>query len=255
MAYFPDEAPPFITFFSRYGLGLKTRSAAAARARIDKLLPLTDEVMLESVSLSVSEPCASAFIGALFGPIERDVAFRGGGAARTDLADKVASGGHVHDAVAAEAWQRFGAPNSTQMYREKPSFYVGWTWRVEDVTQTQRALDVWFPFLQEHDRLQQNDYANRVQIRGVWQFRLRSQRGTAAAAPYPPSQVSAVLIGRHASAFFELVFPYAEPVAEFIDDYRAVCAAMGLALPPGMLRLCSPKKKGRGRTYRKIAPF
>ena len=61
---------------------------------------------------------------------------------------------------------------------------------------------------------------------------------------FPRLSTTADLGGRHASAFFDLMFPYGGVEPALLDDYRAVCEVTGLRLPPNSFRLNTSTKKG-----------
>lgn len=248
-----DTAPAFLYFMSPYGgLGLKTKSAAGARARIDGLLKLAGNVTVRSVELSVWEPAGRGLVEKLLGAFGPRTAYTGSGSTRDDLAMAVAAAGHTHDELVEEAWRRFGAPNAVQGRQEPNQMHIGWQWFVEKSDVSARKLDEWFPYLVAHDQLMRDEYSTRVEIHAVWRFQLRSTAGTMVAAPYPESEVAVRLRGRHASAFFDLVFPYTSLTADFLRDHDAVCKAMGLTLPIKSFRLNAPRKRGPGRVRRKV---
>ncbi len=248
----PDAAPPLAIYCSPYGgLGLKTKSFVAARARIDRLLAASVDVVPDQASLAVIEPCSRALAERLAGPLERDVAMRGGGD-RGDLAAVVASEAHAHDPVAAEAWQRFGVPTKASVHQSRPAFFVEWQWPVaDDPARVTQQIDAWAPFVAQHDQLMKDDYAPRLHLRAIWDHRLRLPSGVVG-APYPPSRIHATLSGRHASAFLDLVLPHQAATAAFLADYQAVNAILGMTVPLRGFKLCAPKKRGPGRAYHRL---
>lgn len=248
----PDGAPPLALYCSPYGgLGLKTKSFLASRARIDGLLRAAVDVVQTTAELEVCEPASRALVERVLGTFERDTAVRGGGR-DVDTAAAVAASGHHHDEVAAEAWRRFGAPNRTEGHNQKDGFWIGWVWTVEDPAQTAAALDAWAPFVAQHDQRMLNDYATALAARCRWTLRLRCADGTPVSAPYPPSEISANLRGRHASAFLDLVLPHAAATDAFRADYAAVNRAAGMTIPLGGYKLCAPKKRGGGRVFKRL---
>jgi hypothetical protein len=249
----PDGAPPLAIYCSPYGgLGLKTKRFPGARARIAGLLVGATEVEQDTAELAVREPCQRDLLEALVGPLEPDVAMRSGGAAR-DLAAAVVAAGHVHDAVAGEAWQRFGAPTSMQANREARGFGVTWCWTVaDDLQRAPQQLDAWTPFAAAYDQLMVDDYATVVHVRCAWSARLRVAAGRVVEDPYPPSSIHAHLRGRHASAFLDIVLPHEAQTEAFFADYEAINAAIGMTIPLRGYKLCTPKKRGRGRAFKRL---
>ena len=76
--YCPDDAPPLTYFDAPYGgLGLKARSFDVARGRIDRLLAVSVDVALETVALTVTEPCTRAMIESVTGPLGFEGYLRG----------------------------------------------------------------------------------------------------------------------------------------------------------------------------------
>jgi hypothetical protein len=250
----PDSAPPLAIHCSPYGgLGLKTKSFVAARARIDGLLAGAVDVELRELSLTVHEPAGRALVETLVGPLERDTAIRGGGR-QPDLAAIVAGSGHAHDEVAGEAWRLFGPPQRASGHQNRGVYAVEWEWLAEGAAHTGAPLAAWSPFVARHDQLMYNDYSTTVGLRGIWEARLRRADGSVIAAPYPRSQVHAHLRGRHASAFLDLVLPHAAATVDFLADYQAINRALGMTVPLGGYKLCAPKKKGAGRVYKRLPP-
>src|SRR4051812_33068736 len=219
--FITDDVPPLAIFCSPYGgLGLKTKSFAGARARIDGLLAVAVDVVQTAATLEVGEPASRALVERLAGPFDRGRAMGSGGRGH-DLAAAVAETGHQHDEVAAEAWRRFGAPNAMAGHQERTGFWITWAWEVEDRTAAAPELDRWSSFLAAHDQRMMNDYATAIGARATWQLRLRLPGGVVA-DPYPPSRISAHLCGRHASAFLDLVLPHAAATQAFLEDHAAV---------------------------------
>ena len=264
--YVPKDAPPLITFKSPDGgLGLRTKSVEGARKRFDGLFAeCVEELSLDKVELSLTESCERRLVEALHGPLGPDTAFIGGGAmpAPGAMAQLVAEQEHRLDEVADEGWRICGVPQRASAHQERAirdqpaRFHVGWIWATARPDDTVEAFERWFALLSKHQKLLRDDYATRLHVHASWSFRLRSAKGTVAAAPYPRSEISAWLSGKHASAFFDLVFPYESAQAEgFGDDYEAVCRALGLRLPPKSFRLCKPRRRGDQRSYVKLAGF
>ncbi|MBZ0238658.1 MAG: hypothetical protein K8M05_40480 [Deltaproteobacteria bacterium] len=255
MVYVPDDAPPLAVYCAPYGgLGLKTKSYAKALARIRGLLAIAEEVVHATAELSVLEPASRALVEAVTGrPIERDTASVGCGSRTVDTAGAVAAQGHVHDALAGEAWRRFGAPNAVGARQQTRTgvFHVEWRWLVEDVAEAPERLDAWSPFVEANDHLMYDDYATMVEVRSVWDLRLRLRDGLVT-DPYPPSQVHAHLRGKHASAFLGLVLPHESASEGFLADYQIVNRALGMTVPMKGYKLCAPKKRGGGRVYRRL---
>ncbi|MBK7191368.1 MAG: hypothetical protein IPH80_02730 [Myxococcales bacterium] len=253
--FVPDDAPPFALYCAPYGgLGLRARSFRAARARIDGLLAGAAEVVQTTAELSVFEPAGRALVEDLLGrPIERDTAYAGSGRATLDTTGAVRRADHAHDALAAEAWQRFGAPHTSGARQHRGVFHVEWRWLVEDAAAAAAALDAWSPFVEAHDREMLDDFATRVGVRAIWAARLRVASGLVA-APFPPSSIHAHLRGKHASAFLDLVLPHVAATPAFDADYAAVNQALGITVPRGGYKLNAPKKRGTGRVYKRLPP-
>jgi hypothetical protein len=250
--------PPYITFKSPYGgFGLNTRTSEAACRRIDGLLATCGvDVEQSEVSLSVAEPCAVALALAIHGPFDHaSSGFRTGDWPLARPADELARAhDHTIGEIAREAWATFGAPRNAgaDARRGRPTGSVIWAWVIEkDVARATAAYPTFCAFMHRHQAQMENDYSSAVVVRGYWQFRLHSESRGVAGPPYPASSIRASLAGRHASAFFDLVFPYDAPTPEFLADYAAVCAALGMKLPPSALRLCSPTRAG-GRKWTKV---
>lgn len=253
--FVPHDAPPFAIYCAPYGgLGLRARSYRAARARIDGLLAGAADVVQTTAELSVFEPAGRALVEALLGrSIDRDTAYAGSGHATLDTAGAVVRTGHAHDALAAEAWQRFGAPHTSGARQDRGAFHVEWRWLVEDATAAATALEAWSPFVDAHDREMHDDYATRVGVRAIWGARLRVASGLVA-APFPPSSIHAHLGGKHASAFLDLVLPHVAVTPAFDADYAAVNQALGITVPRSGYKLNAPKKRGAGRVYKRLPP-
>jgi hypothetical protein len=250
----PDAAPPLAVYCSPYGgLGLKTKTFLASRARIDGLLRAADDVVQTGAELEVCEPASRELVERLAGSFDRNTAMRSGGRGH-DLALAVAETAHPHDEVAAEAWRRFGAPDGSAGHQEKTGFWIAWKWTSEDPAKAAAALDAWSPFAAAHDQRMMNDYATAVGARGTWTLRLRTADGRVVADPYPPSQITAHLRGRHASAVLDLVLPHAAATPAFLADYAAVNRAAGITIPLGGYKLSAPKKKGGGRALKRLPP-
>jgi hypothetical protein len=251
----PDDAPPLAVYCAPYGgLGLKTKSYAKARARIDGLLDIGTETVHELAELEVIEPAVRPLVEALCGRLDHGVGISGGaGAKRTDLAAAVADHGHTFDALAAEAWRRFGEPNACGARQQRTGeTFIVWTWIVNDAAQTTPALDAWSPFAAAHDQEMFDDYSTRVGVRGIWETRLMVAGGKVVAPPYPPSRIHAHLRSKHASAFLDIVLPHDAATDGFLADYQAVNRALGMTVPMKGYKLCAPKKKGDGRVYKKL---
>ena len=252
--YVPDNAPPLAIYCAPYGgLGLKTKSFAAALARIEGLLSASTEVVQDLAELTVLEPASRALVEALNGAFDRDTAGRSGGGERTDLAAAVTTHGHVHDAVAGEAWQRFGEPNRIGGRQQRGGlFFIEWRWEVTEVDVAEQRLAEFAPYVSSHDQLMFDDYSTRIEARGGWDMRLRVAGGKVVAPPYPPSSVRANLRGKHASAFLDFVLPHVAATDAFLADYQAVNRALGITVPMKGYKLCAPKKKGGGRVYKRL---
>ena len=242
--YISDTAPPLITFKDPDGgLGLRARSAEEARRRIDVLFgACAVDVSLEAPQLSVYDPCARALYEALDERREPGT-----------LTDIVRAYRHEPSAVAAAAWAAFGPPGQSgsahvvdsKLATDARDLVIqSWSWDLDPT-----RFDEAFAFLCRHQRLMRDDYATAVWVGATWQFRLRSTAGTVAQDRFPPSRIAAHLAGKHASAFFGLIFPYTSAEPAFVADYEAACAALGIALPRARFRLC---QKGR---YKKVAGF
>jgi hypothetical protein len=250
--------PPYITLKSPYGgFGLKTKKSEAACGRIDGLLAAHGvDVELREVDLQIVEVCPPPLSIAIAGPI--DPASAGHYAGARDLrkpADELArEHGHELGDVAREAFTAFGLPRhagAALSYR-KPPAHIIWTWSItRDVARATVAFAPFCAFMHRHQALMENEYSSAVRVHGLWHFRLHSASRGVAAAPYPESRVRANLAGRHASAFFDLVFPYDAPTDDFMQDFADVCNALGMKLPPSALRLCSPTRTG-GRKWTKL---
>lgn len=251
----PDGAPPLAVYCAPYGgLGLKTKSYAAALARIEGLLASSVDVSHQTAELSVGEPCSQAMAEAIAGPLEHGIA-GSYGAARSiaDVLPLLAKHGHTHDARAAEAWKEFGEPTHVgrKMSRGGP-YFLEWEWRIEDAVKAPLLMPTWTEFVSANDKAMYDDYATLVHVRAIWEMRLRVSGGRVVAAPYPPSRVHAHLRGKHASAFLDLVLPHESATDAFLADYQVVNRALGITMPMKGYKLCAAKKKGAGRTYKKL---
>ncbi|MBE7447466.1 MAG: hypothetical protein HS111_00820 [Kofleriaceae bacterium] len=250
----PDDAPPLAIYCSPYGgLGLKTKSFMGARKRIEGLLAQATEVELRSVELCVIEECSRKLVERLVGPLDHETAMRGGGRDR-DLGEEVAASGHAHGDLVSEAWQRFGAPGHASGHQNRGQFWVEWQWEVDEVARARSSLDAWSPYVAAHDQVMWNDRSTMVGVRAIWEGRLRVSGGRVVASPYPPSRIHAHLCGRYASAFLDLVLPHEAKTEAFLADYHAVNQALGMTVPMGGYKLCTRKKRGTGRVYRRLPP-
>ncbi|HUQ07173.1 MAG TPA: hypothetical protein VM261_32000 [Kofleriaceae bacterium] len=253
--WIPDGAPPLALYCAPYGgLGLKTKSFAAALARIEGLLASSTSVAQQEAELTVWEPAGQALVEWVAGPLEHGIA-GSSGAARTldDPAALLAKHGHVHDALAAEAWQLFGPPThiGRRMQRGGP-YHVSWEWRVTDPVRAPQQLAMWTPFATANDKGMLDDYSTLVQVRAIWEARLVVAGGRAVPIEYPPSRIHAHLRGKHASAFLDLVLPHDAATDAFLADYQAVNKALGITVPMKGWKLNAPKKKGGGRALKKL---
>lgn len=251
----PDGAPPFAVYCAPYGgLGLRTKSYAAALARIEGLLASSVDVAMQSAELTVWEPASQQLVEAIDGPLEPGMAGSSGGARPfEDRAALFAQHGHTHDALGGEAWKQFGQPTHVgrRMMRGGP-FHLEWQWRVEDPVRAPQRLAMWTPFASANDTGMLDDYSTLVQVRAIWELRLVVAGGRAVPLDYPPSRVHAHLRGKHASAFLDLVLPHEAATDAFLADYQAVNRAIGITMPMKGYKLCAAKKKGGGRVWKKL---
>lgn len=251
--------PPYITLKSPYGgFGLKTRTSEAACHRVDDLLAAHGvDVELRELELRVAEPCPRPLADTIGGRLLPPAAgSRTGSRTLARPADElVREHGHAIGPVASEAWAAFGAPPlaGADQSTRPPYSSVMWTWSIaRDVARATATYPSFCTFMHRHQAPMMDTYASAVAVHGVWSFRLHSAARGVAGPPYPPSEIRASLAGRHASAFLDLVFPYDAPVADFVQDFRDVCHALGMKLPPGALRRCSPTRAG-GRKWTKLS--
>jgi hypothetical protein len=251
----PDDAPPLALFSSPYGgLGLKTKSFAAALARIDRLLASSTSVAHQEAELTVWEPASQAFAESIDGPLMSGTSGSSGGARpMVDHAAILAKHGHVLGALAAEAWQQFGPPThyGRRLQRGGPS-HIEWQWRIEDPVRAPQQLAMWTPFASANDKGMLDDYSTLVGVRAIWDARLVVAGGHAVPIAYPPSRIHAHLRGKHASAFLDLVLPHDAATDAFLADCQAVNKQLGITLPMGRWKLNAPKKKGGGRATKKL---
>jgi hypothetical protein len=253
--WIPDGAPPLALYCAPYGgLGLKTKSFAAALARIEGLLASSTSIAHQEAELTVWEPCSQAFAESVDGPLMPGTAgSSGGGREIAAPAALLARHGHVLDALAAEAWQQFGPPThyGRRMQRGGSS-HVSWEWRVADPVRAPQQLAMWTPFATANDKGMLDDYSALVGVRSIWEARLVVAGGRAVPLEYPPSRIHANLRGKHASAFLDLVLPHDAATDAFLADYQAVNLALGITVPMKGWKLNAPKKKGGGRALKKL---
>jgi hypothetical protein len=247
-------APPYIVFRNPYGgLGLRARSVEAARARIDGLLEhCAVEVELLDVELEVEEQCPRSMVD---GVLADGVSAVSTGARRLEIpaAQLVADHGHQPDVLARDAWNTLGPPNGLGSDLDRHSSRARWTWKA-DGPAAHGVIEAWSAFLIRHQALAINEWKHRVNLHVRYDFLLCRAGQALPDDEYPRSRVSASLRGRHASAFLDPVFPYGGVEPAFIDDYRALCAAMALRLSPASFQLNTPTKNG-GRKLVRLPPF
>jgi hypothetical protein len=119
-----------------------------------------------------------------------------------------------------------------------------WNWRAIGPT-AKSALDVWYPFLLRHQALEFNEYGQRVSMKVQHEFAVHREGQPVPGPEFPRSSTTAHLQRFNAMAFLDLVFPYGSIEPAFLDDYRAVCEATGLRLPPR--RIPAQHANGDGR--------
>ncbi len=240
--------PPFIVFCNPYGgLGLKTKTAEAARRRIDNLLvTCAMGASINSIELRVIEPCQSSLADAC----------KQGRLALNLIYNSLAEHGHVCQPWVVEAWTPFGPPNAAAIRQRDGATSIEWSWKIErDPERATIAYNRFCDYMVRHQQLMFDDYSTSISVQAVWSFRLRTAAGTIVAPPYPESSITASLAGRHASAFFDLIFPYAAATSSFIADYQAVCDALGMKLPPRSFRLDALTVDGKKRRRTKLITF
>ena len=255
--------PPYIVYDSKAGeLLLGTRSAEAACRRVDGLLGCAAEVVLERLELTMLEPCSRALGEELHGPFDDRPGIAGSysgiGRLPRPASELARAHGHSFGEAATEAFAAFGPPTGATVAWRKASTRprvspettdVGWAWETgKDPAAAAAAYRPWSDFLCRHQAAMYDSYSPRVELHGIWTFRLRSTTGAVAAAPYPRSELLIGLASRHARGTLELVFPHAEVGPELVADVEAVSAAF-MKLRPTRLRLDSPTRRGtRKRT-------
>lgn len=253
--------PTYITFVSPYGgLGLRAKSAEKARARLDTLLArCATDVALECVELTVWEPCPYSLVQAIHGPGRCSAYGSTSSVPPEGPAALATAHGHALGSVAAEAWSMSGPPSTLSYCVDSATAtQIGWEWQAKNASigKITATYASWCDFLGRHQKLKRNDYSAMVVVRCWWTFRLVSSAGEPAESHYPRSKILAHISGAHPSAFLDLVFPYDVVDQPFVLDYRAVCNALDLKLPPGRFRLASPSKKGPGyRRLQKLPAF
>jgi hypothetical protein len=242
-------APPYIVSRNLYGgLGLRTRTVEAGRARIICCLleQCAVEVKLESVELEVEEPCGRDMVA---DDLKPGIAAVASGRVEVPAPELIDKHRHGLDELARDAWGQFGPPGAFGSSISASRGTARWAWRAEG-TDASSALDTWYPFLVAHQALEFGEYRPRVSLRVRHTFLLCRTGRSLPEPAFPRSGTAAHLCGRHASAFFELVFPYGGVEPAFVDDYSAVCAATGLKLPANRFRLNAPTKKGDRKLVR-----
>jgi hypothetical protein len=165
------------------------------------------------------------------------------GPVEVPAAELIAKHRHDLDELARDAWDRFGPPGAFGSSISTSRGTARWAWRTEG-TDASSALDAWYPFLVAHQALEFGECRPRVSLRVRHTFLLARVGFPLPEPEFPRSATAAHLCGRHASAFFDLVFPYGGVEPSFIEDYRAVCVATGLKFPTSRFRLNTPTKKG-----------
>jgi hypothetical protein len=251
MWWIPDGAPALALYRSG-SVGLKTKSFAAAFARVDGLVTKSADILTESAVLVLGEPASDRFVESIGGPLHPGAAGAYGTHRRVDDATALCTEfQRTHDEAAAEAWERFGAPTHVgrRMFRGEQGF-VEWEWHVEEALQVAQLLPAWTAFATKHGHLAYDERATRLHVRAEWQVRLVLTGGEVG-APYPRSRVSADLRARHASGYFYLVLPHEAATPDFAADHDLVNRALGRKLPVSRYKLSAPKKGG-GRTEKKL---
>jgi hypothetical protein len=244
----PDSAPPLALFVD--WVGLRTRSFAAAKARIDGLLARSADVVCTEAELTVYEPSSRALYHRLVGVFDGTV--MSGGRDLDDPAVAVTELGHTHDTVAGDAWARFGEPQRAGGWQRDDRHHIEWQWRARGPVEAPRALEAWSPFVAAHDALEIATIGSTVNLHASWELRLRDARGRVAPPEYPRTEVRAMLRKQHARASLALVLPHAAATRGFVADAAEVNEAIGLALPAKRWKLDAPRKKGGGRATKKL---
>src|SRR5438552_3343199 len=120
----------YIVFRSPYGgLGLRAKTVAKARARIDGVLGVARAAELVSIDLTVAEPAPLGLLEQVHGPLSPSTASRGGKALTLPAGELIATHGHAPDALAAEAWLAFGPPPRVDAQQSKTGAAAAWVWQ------------------------------------------------------------------------------------------------------------------------------
>ena len=241
------DAPAFISIAQDIlGFNLRAKSVAKAQARIDKVLSCGEAIEPVGIRIRVIERVSSELAGALFGR-QATTSFTGSSELRgAELDEVIARHAHQHGDVAAELWRAHGSPVEIQMTRDADKkVRVEWTWNG-----TFDHYAAWSAFAARSTELA-GHYKPVIATTAAWDLRLRLRSGATVGDPLPPSRFIPTFGGAFARGYFYFVFPEMT-FAELIAEHDHLTTGMGMNLPLSRFELCAPKRRGDGRSWRRL---
>jgi hypothetical protein len=246
--HWDSQAPAFISIVQNWaGLDLRTRSVAAARARIAKVLTCGDVPQLVATGITVIERASRDLIAQLFTGLTASTWSASSALRGAELEDVIARHGHRLGPVAARLWSAHGAPAQATMVRDADKqMRVQWHW------ESTSAHDAAWAELAATSAEMCSPTEAVVAVTSGWDFRLRLRSGALVDDPFPRSRFIATYGGTRAKAYFYFVLPEMPFTPELTQEHVHLTERMGVKIALSRFELCAPKRSGEGRAWRKL---
>lgn len=246
--WFDPKAPAFISIAQKGGgFNLRVKSVAAAQDRIAAFLACGDAPQLVGTGITVVERVSTELLRALFSGLTSNTWSASSAARGQEIEAAISRHDHQRGDVAAELWQAHGAPNEVHMVRDAddqmrvqwgwngtPEQYAGWA------AITAQPTEMCTPKLPV------------VATTVAWDMRLRLRSGEFVDEALPQSRFIPTFGGSYATAYCYFVLPEMPWTPELTDEWDHLTARTGVKIPLSKFELCSPKRNGVGRSWRKL---
>jgi hypothetical protein len=246
--WFDPKAPAFISIAQKGGgFNLRTKSVAAAQARIAAFLACGDAPVLVGTYISVVERCSLDLLRAFFSGLSSSTWSAGSSRQGQQIEEIVLRQGHQRTGVAAELASAHGPPTEVHMVRDSDNqMRIQWTWVG---TPTQYAG--WAALAAEHSEMCTPKLPV-VATTVAWDMRLRLRSGAIVDESLPASRFIPTFGGSYATAYCYFVLPQMPLTPELTDEWDHLTARTGVKIPLSKFELCAPKRTGDGRSWRKL---